>query len=263
MSEVIHDQKILFLETTIQIDRVIGGQDQRDIIRRNTHGQCLCTSGYVLAEYNRTLIKDAITFRNLLLTSPDVDEAIKRFGKYPQNRKFPRLMFLLATLGFDKEKQNILDRLQKFIDWQAYDLFWDSIDRARSIDEVGCAHSKWQVKQGETGQYDTDGLKCLKASPPACGVTNFVEKNRSVLEKFVSTGCSSSRANVVKAAKLFDNILNGRDVPFGIQNCYVISDTLIVLEAFSEAYVYSTDGDIHVICEIIGNRRYSEVFTGT
>ena len=258
MNNVVHEQKLIFLETTVQIGRVIGGQQERETIRRNIDGQRLCTSGHVLAEFNRTLIKDAVTFRNLLLTSPDVGEAVKRFGRYPKNRKFPRLVFLLATIGFDNDKQITLDRLETYIEWKLHDLFWESIDQECYADGVRCAHRQWQAEQEETGAYDIDSLRCLKASPPACGVADFIQTNRSALQQFVSAGRVCLRTNVSEAAELLDAILNGTESPFGIQNCYTISDALIVLEAPSEAEIYSTDGDIHAICEILDKSQYSE-----
>lgn len=259
MSEVRPEDGFLFLETTIQISRVIAQDRQRATIRLNTLGRRLCTSGYVLAEYNRTLIKDAITFHKLLLTSPSVAEAVKRSAKYPQNRKFPRTMVLLATLGFDEDKQNTLDRIERFIDWQAHDLFWESIDAARSIDEVGCVHSQWQAELQETGQYDLEGLRCVKAKPPACGIMTFIEKNRRELDNFISAASTCSRPNVAKAAEAFDRILSGQDTPFGERSCYRVADVLIVLEAPSDAEIYSTDGDVHAICGIIGKLLYAEV----
>ncbi|MGB2798915.1 MAG: hypothetical protein WBC82_03620 [Dehalococcoidia bacterium] len=258
MSSVAHDQNSIFLETTVQIGRIIGNHEERSRINRNIYGQRLCTSGHVLAEFNHTLIKDATTFRNLLLTSPDVGEAVKRFGKYSQNRKFPRLVFLLATLGFDNDKQNILDRLQIYIEWKLHDLFWESVDQKCYVDGVKCTHRQWQAEQKETGDYDIDGLRCLKSSPPTCDIVRFIEMNRSALEKFVDDARSCPRNNVCEAAGLFETILNGTESPFGIRNCYTISDTLIVLEAPSEAEVYSTDGDIHAICDIVGKCKYSE-----
>lgn len=258
VSNVAHNPKPIFLETTVQIRRIIGDQQERDRIRRNIDGKRLCTSGHVLAEFNRTLIKDAITFRNLLLTSPDVGEAVKRFGKYPQNRKFPRLVFLLATIGFDNDKQNILDRLETYIEWKLSDLFWESIDRGCYADEVKCPHREWQAEQQETGTYSIDGLRCQKDSPPTCGVADFIKTNKTTLEQFVPAARVCSRSNVREAADLFDAILNGIASPFGMRNCYSISDTLIVLEAPAEAEVYSIDGDIHAICKLLSRSKYSE-----
>lgn len=259
MSNVAHEQKLIFLETTVQIGRIIGDQQERETIRRNIDGQRLCTSGHVLAEFNRTLIKDAVTFRNLLLTSPDVGEAVKRFGRYPKNRKFPRLVFLLATIGFDKDKQITLDRLETYIEWKLHDLFWESIDQECYADGVRCAHRQWRPEQEDSGVYDIDGLRCIKDSPPVCGVADFVEMNRSALEQFIPAAHACARTNVLEAAELLDAILKGTESPFGIRNCCAISDTLIVLEAPSEAEIYSTDGDIHVICEILDKSKYSEM----
>jgi len=256
------DQALLFLETTIQIQRIIGEQATRDRIRRNVRNRRLCTSGHVLGEFNRTLIKDAITFRNLLRTSPSVEEAVKRLPRFvpPVSRKYPRTIELLAFLGFDGDKRATLERLEDFIEWRAYQHFRESIDDTCFADEVGCILRSWQPEQDQTGEYSLNGLKCLKASPPPCRVQDFIQKHRANLQEIVSKAKDHNRTNVAKAAEAFEGILEGQDTPFGERsNCYPISDTLIVLEAPSDSEIYSTDGDVHIICEILGRHRYREI----
>lgn len=258
MRESVHEQKLLFLETTIQIERVIGEQRRRNIIRHNTSDRPLCTSGHVQAEFNRTVIRDAITFLDLVRSSPTVEDAVKRFKRYPRHRPFDRAVDIFATLGFEHDRQITIYRLLEFIEWKAYDVFWESIDESYCTDEVQCAHRYWKAEQDEAGEYGIDGLKCLKASPPSCSVQDFIQRNTSALCHFVRDARQSTRTNVAEAGKVLDAIVQGRDQPFGVQNCSTISDTLIVLEAHPRAKIYSTDGDIHAICDILGRLRYSE-----
>ena len=69
----------------------------------------------------------------------------------------------------------------------------------------------------------------------------------------------NNRKNVAAAAAALHAILTGTDVPFGERsNCYSISDTMIVLESPPDSEVYSTDGDVHAICEILRKTIYSE-----
>ncbi len=260
MAQIPTEQESLFLETTIQIERVIGEQGRRDTIRHNIHGRNLCTSGHVLGEFNRTLIKDAIIFRDLLYTSPSVEEAVKRLGRYiPSHRKYRRTIALLAFLGFDGDRQATLERLEDFIEWKAHDHFWDSIDKACFADEVGCVLKAWSPKRNDRGEYDIDGLKCLKENPPSCQVQAFIKQHRQIIEKIISSADHYDRPNLARAAKAFTEILSGKDVPFGERsNCYPISDALIVLEAPSDVAIYSTDGDVHDLCEILDKQRYIE-----
>lgn len=258
MCAVSSTDKVLFLETTIQVDRVIGTLERRQTIRRNTDGRHLCTSGYVLAEYNRTLIRDAITFRDILRTSPSVDDAILRSRKYSRSRKFLRMISILAHLGIDKDKQTTLERLEDFIEWKALDHFWESIDKSCCVDEVKCALRLWEALLGETGEYEITGLKCQRAMPVRCNVQDFIEKNRDILKGFVSTASGHSNSGIAEAAEAFQAILEGRDVPFGERSCYRLGDTLIVLEASSESDIYSSDGDIRDICEILGRSLHKE-----
>lgn len=252
-------EELLFLETTIQVDRIIGTQDRRDAIRHNIRDRRLCTSGHVLGEYNRTLVRNAVTFRDLLRSSPDVADAVARLSRYaPVGRKFHRTMTLLAYLGFDADKKNTLDRLEMFIEWRAHDLFWESIDRSACPNQIGCGIASWQGEQDSAGQYDTAAIKCLKANPPQCRVEDFIHGNRDALEQFVSVAKNHSNGDVARAASAFEAILAGTATPFGERSCYPISDTLIVLESPPGSSIYSTDGDVHDIGQILGRRLHSE-----
>ena len=248
---------LVFLETTIQIDRIIGLQERRNAIRANLDGKRVCTSGHVLGEFNRTIIKDAIAFRNLVLSSSSVEEAIKRLNSY--GRSYPRSIELLATLGLDGDRQNTVDRLEKFIDWQAHDHFWESVDRNASTDTVGCVLKDWLPERNEADNYNLAALKCPKNNPPDCSINEFIEKTRAVISDFINKADQTTEGNVQKAGKALEAILHGTDSPFGERpNCYLIADTMIVLESHPDAMVYSKDSDIAAICGILGRNSYEE-----
>lgn len=248
---------LVFLETTIQIDRIIGLQERRNAIRSNLDGKRVCTSGHVLGEFNRTLIRDAIAFRDLVLSSSSVEEAVKRLSNY--GRSYPRTIELLATLGFDRDRQNTIDRLEKFIDWQAHDHFWESIDRDASTDAVGCVLKDWLPERNEADHYNSLALKCLKSTPPNCSIEDFIDKNQGVISDFINKADQTTEDNVRRAGKALEAILRGADSPFGERsNCYWIADTMIVLESHPDAMVYSADSDIAAICEILGRNSYEE-----
>lgn len=212
----------LFLDTMVQIDRVIGPQVRRDTIRRETRDRRLSTSGHVLGEYKKTLVKDAAVFQDLIRSSESVSEALKRLPSYfPKGRKLGRTVSLLASLGLDGDKQNTLDRLQDFIEWRALDHSWESVDESYSTDEVGCVLRSWEPQKNQSGTYEPDGLKCLKASPPPCAVQQFIDSYRSELETFASAAANHKSSNITSAAKAFISILSGDDVPLGERsNCY-------------------------------------------
>jgi hypothetical protein len=249
----------IFIETTIQIDRVIGEQEKRDRIRRNLNNQIACTCGHVLAEYKKTLIRDAITFRNLLLTSPDVATAVIRFSKYSRTRKYPRVINLLENLGRDKDKHNTLARLDSFIDWQAEDHFWEYIDQSLCVDNIKCNRQYWRPSKDFDGQYSTEELTCHKNSKTRCSLNEFIEHESINIARLREVGKSSVISSVAKAANLFDAVLSKTDVPYGEKNCYTLSDALIVLESFPEHEVYSHDDGVKEICGILGRSFYHEI----
>ena len=246
---------ILFLETTAQIDRIIGEKERRDAIRRDISGRTVSTSGHVLGEFNKTLMRDAVTFRDLLISSESVGEAIKRLRTF--DRSYPRTVDLLATLGLDDDKQNTIDRLEKFIDWQGHDKFWENISPGVYVDEVGCVLKQWVPQRGVDGSYDLRGLKCLRGTPPPCGVQQFINRHQDEIRKFAHDAANAQRRNVLRSAQALSDILNGNDVPYGERsNCYVIADTMIVLESPELCEMYTTDGDVIAICEILGRRAF-------
>lgn len=249
----------IFLETTIQIDKVIGEQETRDRIRRNLDKLVACTCGHVLAEYKKTLVKDAITFRNLLRSSPDVSTAVIRFGsKYSRTRKYPRVINLLENLGRDQDKYNTLARLESFIDWQAEDHFWELLDQSLYVDNIKCPRQHWQPSKDSTGQYHTEGLSCLKRSPKKCAVGEFIEQKATIIGQLIKSDQTSSVASVVKAAGLFKRVLSKTDVPYGEENCYTLSDALIVLEALPDQEIYTHDQGVHELCKILSRSSHKE-----
>ncbi len=250
-------RELLFLETTIQIERVIGTSQRRQTIRHNLEGRRLCTSGYVLAEYNRTLIKDAITFYDILLTSPTVEEAVTRSAKYARSRKFPRMMLLLASLGFDGDKQRTLERLEAFIEWRAHAHFFESMDVSCYCDEIMCDIRQWRPSFQET-MYDTSALECLKGGQPTCSVQRFIDSHIDTLKNFISKGSGHEREGVDNAAKAFQKVIVDKQTPFNERFCYKLGDTLIILEASDESNIYSSDGDVVAIAVIVGKNLHRE-----
>lgn len=249
----------IFLETTIQIDKIIGLQEVRETIRHNLRGNTACTSGHVFAEFKKTLVKDATLFRNILLTSPDVKEAVLRFTKsYSRGRKYPRTISLLAILGLDNDRQNTLSRLEYFIECQAEDVFWESIDQPLSTDKIKCIYQAWSPEKDRDGSYGTKSLTCVKNRKPECLVFSFIKDNRTLIQHFITRADKAERASNKKAADVFQSIISGQDVPYGQENCYCLSDVLIVIEANPEYEVYSHDGDVTEICGIFGRSVFAE-----
>lgn len=249
----------LFLETSTQIKKVIGEQRIRDEIRRNLNNQMVCTSGHVLAEYKKTLVRDAVTFRNLLLTSPTVGDAVKRFGtSYSRTRKYKRVIDLLETLGRDADKEKTLTRLESFIEFQAEDHFWESIDRTQFIDQIKCPRQHWEPERDVNNLYPIAGIKCLKNDKPDCIVNSFIEQKEGLIKQFTNSVTPNERQSLIDASDLLKSILAKQDVPYGETNCYKISDLLIVLESPEACEIYSFDKDIYEIC-VIFNRPCYEI----
>ncbi|MEM7531383.1 MAG: hypothetical protein AAF639_04350 [Chloroflexota bacterium] len=65
-----------FLETTIQIERVLGNRKRQAALYTELSGYRLITSHYVLGEYLRTVIRDAIHLYEILLKYAHFDDVM-------------------------------------------------------------------------------------------------------------------------------------------------------------------------------------------
>jgi len=57
----------VFLETSIQIHRLLHTRERKDFIRRQLDGKTICTSDYVLMEFRRGVSQSLAYLRTLLL----------------------------------------------------------------------------------------------------------------------------------------------------------------------------------------------------
>ena len=74
------DCSCLFLDTTIQIEKVLGRKDRKIEIHNNLKERYVITSRYVLMEYIRTIVKDFYYIYNVLKEESSVEAAIDRIA---------------------------------------------------------------------------------------------------------------------------------------------------------------------------------------
>ncbi len=77
----------LFLDITIQIERIVGDRTRQSALRNELANYRLVTSTYVLGEYLRTLVKDAIQLHRLVVQHTHLDEVITYLGRHPNKRE--------------------------------------------------------------------------------------------------------------------------------------------------------------------------------
>lgn len=143
---------LLFLDTTIQIERVISHAQRRNQLQETLLPYRLITSTYVLGEFLRTLVKDAIQLYQRIEKFTHLDEVITDLGQHPNKREASRMMLILGTLlrssraapsTFDAQTRlQVQDRLARYIDFGLLDHFFSGMDEIIDSTQCGLARER-------------------------------------------------------------------------------------------------------------------------
>lgn len=249
---------ILFLETTIQANRIFGENDLADKIERNLNGKRVCTSIFVMNEFKKTFLEAVICYYNLLVDSPDTHTALRRVTKSYSNRLPKRVIHVYAKVcdevGYDKEA--ILERLEAWIEDDLMIEFHENVEEP-IVNKTACCRVGEPVKKGN--KYELK-IACAKDDPPPCKIENFWKEHKGELHRLASaTSFEDSELNKVRDAAVV--IKKGTDKPYG-NNCHVhLSDAVIAIESPNGSQIYTTNKKhFEPICKVIENREvYKEV----
>lgn len=249
---------LIFLETTIQADRVVGTVDRKQTVANNLSGRTLISSTCVLGEFIDTFVHDAVIFRKLVADSPSTNDALKRLQVY-RERTTKRAISIFASItdSGSMDKLDVLDVLDRWIDWELIDRFHQGL--AAVVEGAGCAKA-WASAVEDDGGYRIEGLSYTKAAPPDCRIEAFLNEHRDELQKIVAALERLSSRDVEQDRMLQTSqiVLDGLDTPFG-RNCQSIKDIVIGLEAPQQSEIY-TRNRIHFepICAALSKTLHQE-----
>lgn len=129
-----------FVDTSIQISKVLGSEEQKaQILMRLERAEHVMTSSYVLMEFNRRILSDAIWLYSLMKDIRRLAELLRRiaqdgFGRQKHNTIliFSQLLgeYSNGTLVMDTPElwRKLVKGLEYFIDWQFHRQFLMGID---------------------------------------------------------------------------------------------------------------------------------------
>lgn len=251
----------VFLETTIQGERIFAEKYKKDAIKKNLKNQTVCTSGFVLNQFKKTFLYSAICFYNLLIDSENPHTALRRSSKYSE-RIHKRISQVFATLCDEEknDKESAVERLETWIEDGLMIEFLEGIEEP-IIDKTSC---KWvsgdPVKVAN--RYEI-AICCRKDRPPACNIERFWNEHNKELDSLASAVDLSKDKDreLKKINTIAKQIRDGFDRPFGLNCTVYLSDALIAVEAPKGSEIYTTNKKhFEPICAIIGNRKvYKEV----
>jgi len=242
----------LFLETTIQIQKDFGTKEQRRNIKKALQGKQLLTSTYVMMEYLRTIVADAVYIYVKLKETEDIGEALIHLSELRQyeHRRASRCYVILGRLvdrcGIDQDV--ILTRLETFLEWQWYDLFSYGVEEI--IDETGCMLTKRDVQSQE--QIYRVNLRCRREEKQ-CQLVEFLNSKRDSLVAIREKLYHQENSQQVKISELIAEVLEDITKAQGRNNCWRLGDVIIALEVPDDAVLYTTNvRHFQPICAALG-----------
>lgn len=259
-----------FLDTSSQIARHWDLPEIQEEIQAELADNPLYCCVYVLQQYKATLLNALIVLYDLLRYTDSVTEAMARSerpewrrrafgtGKEAEGKRIRQAAHCFFRMHPDKlpTKQEVLERLEKWIEDGWEDFFFDGFHDTELVDTTGCTRAADAPKRSPEGYYFPVDATCNKEDPRDCKIREFWENNKEDLRKLSKIDYNSLPRGKVKAQmqKLQEHagkILESEKETRQGQRCSVhMSDAIITIESrcTSElSTVHTTDNDFEPI----------------
>lgn len=235
----------LFLDTTIQIDRIFGSRKKKAAIRAACEGHTCCCSTYVLGEFYATIIKDAVDIYHILWGEDNLNEAERRVSELARNRRSERMHLLFIQLR--DLYQNNLDEIRCEVQSYLEDLlhmFHRGLEETLG-DATQCQRGRARLVM-EEGLPILEGAGCRKDSC-RCEVEAFWKDNQPLLEDVTFPDTLQE-----KPAQLLHAIRQGKYNNIKGNSCRTLGDSIITLEARAAADGICTTNraDYQPLCDL-------------
>ena len=231
----------LFLETTIQIERIFG-RKRTDIAGFLSDKEVL-TSNYVLMEFKRTMLKDCIALYSFLKEEKNLEGTLMRLSelKVYAHRTAVRISKILSKLSENNtlDYEKVLNKLEDLIESELLEEFFY---RVKVIDETKCGLANEEVKKNETYSLN---LRCRR-DKKNCEIEEFVAKNKEKFKKLLEDLQAYEEFEVV--CNVINEILEDYGKARGRKNCWKLGDCIISIEAPKSCKIFTTDHHYESIC---------------
>ena len=234
----------LFLDTTIQIDRIFGSHKRKMAIHKICAGKECCCTTYVLGEFYATIMRDVVTIYHVLLRESDLNEAERLVAELMRDRHAGRAhkIFICLRELYDNNLEQMKCEVESYLEDLLY-MFYRGIDSDLS-DKTQCQRGRAQIIYND-GIPILSGAGCQK-SDCQCDIVKFWKSHQALLD-----GASFPATLGERVGKLLAQIGNPNYDVKG-NNCRTLGDSVIVLEALDhEGAVCTTNrNDYEPLCEL-------------
>jgi hypothetical protein len=270
-------QKI-FLETSIQIERLLHIPERRQKILNNLRGRTVYSSSYVRMEFRRTVVRDFCFVRSIVQTDcdPDADgivflsnlERALSSGKGNYSPRSARRCYLVTAAILDHFEGTSVSKseLLEFLDGQIQELdqdflyFMPSEDNRQPpipleiVDGTQC-DVVLRLSAGESADITCSKTKAV------CRIADLLNQNIGVFAEIANAYMRTPKEQRdEKMTKAIQRLLAGnfQSAGKGQQSCWPLGDAIIALEVPLDAEIYTKDRHFDVICPAVGRQRYHE-----
>ncbi len=247
----------IFLDTSIGIKRIensINGEK----VRTYLSGQSLFTSTFVLMEFKRTILKDAVSLYTILqeeLTLTDAYWRIKNMLNDPATKKEgQRWVLLLGLLGYPRENQKnkAIRSLENLIRKGLILQFLYQIPQIQLLRSNTICSSVDSKPNKTEGKYELNMGCCVDE----CDIKSTIEANRGVLEGILGRTMGNHEQYFIELSDIINEVLN--DVNnMREEYCKRLGDVIVAIDCPNEMELCTSDHHFDIICGAVGKSCYN------
>ncbi len=254
----------LFLDTSIQIARLVHGPQTKNQIRQRIAQHEQTVTGLVARqEFKRRLLQEADYLLRLLHRYRSFDEVqqhvIRLFGQWPGRvRKRNICLQALAQVhaGTDAERTDRLRLYLRSLLVAGLKRFDQQVDAV--LPDSGCACAQTEVvEKEELRKYELGPKHCSRTRPGACGVLAFLasrkEACKQILQKLQSVPSEQQSQEIQKAVQFLERLEKRADQAMQEDPCLTVGDLLIALESVGVSCFFTLNAaESQHLCRVLG-----------
>lgn len=251
----------VFLDTSIQIERILGAkQQQREIEHQLTRANCqFVSSHYVFMEFQRSIIADHVHVHNQVFQHDDWEETVVRLRSGVRTyrpRALARMMqiFTRTMVASQMQREIALNLLKVQIERELTKRFWRSVKPLH--DPITCD----LVQKGSTRHHDgsfTVADSCRKATA-ACHLPHFLAQRQTQL--IIIADYLAAHPHCIKdqerAERILRSTIENSQEALGQSACWPLGDIIIALQVPPDAKLWTLDADMAPLTNALGLALY-------
>lgn len=267
---MISSAKKIFIETSIQIERIMGLKARKEHIRAILEGAEVSTSSYVLMEFRRTVLQAMAYLLTIIQRMQQEGEIKIAFSELMKRvaagtaigysrRIFQRVLlaygYILETFPHSPVyATTLIDYLEFNIEHAIPTLFFHDIDKF--VTNIDCDLVRHNAP---VGNYFQSRLSC-NAVTAQCSLVDFLAGHQAALLALEHTLIQAESDQInPKTLSALQRVNLDVTKAKGERTCWALGDVIIALEVPDNALIYTTDNHFDVICTALGKRRFVEI----